>query len=89
MGKVIGPQVWEHATSHFGGKFNDGLKSKECPEDLNGDGTVDDADLTALYNEMGKECSLDETCDADLNSDLVTNYNDLIVFFQVYLRGGC
>ena len=89
MGKVIGPQVWEHATSHFGGKFNKGLKSKECPEDLNGDGTVDDADLTALYNEMGKECSLDETCDADLNSDLVTNYNDLIVFFQVYLRGGC
>ena len=56
---------------------------------MNGDGTVDDADLTALYNEMGKECSLDETCDADLNSDLVTNYNDLIVFFQVYLRGGC
>lgn len=54
--------------------------SSACPADLNNDGVVNTADLTALLSEFG--CLSD--CGPDLNGDLVVNTGDLQIFLANY-----
>ncbi len=66
MGLVIGPQAWDLAVEHFNGSG--------CPEDINGDGIVNAADLGSLIGNWG--CKGPD-CVADVNQDGIVNSADL------------
>ncbi|MEE2971756.1 MAG: hypothetical protein VX672_01400 [Planctomycetota bacterium] len=77
MGLVIGPQAWNHAVAYFG-------EPVTCPEDFNGDGTVNGQDLGFLLVQW----SCTGSCEADLNGDLVVDGADIGIFIAAF-GGDC
>jgi len=51
-----------------------------CESDINGDGSIDTADLGLLISQFGQDCVVDP-CSADLNGDDVVDTADLGILF--------
>jgi hypothetical protein len=59
------------------------VSAPDCPEDLNGDGVVNVADLLILFEAWGS-CP---GCPEDLNGDDIVNVADLLILFEAW--GDC
>ena len=66
MGREIGVKAFDHVRSFFG-------EASGCPEDLNGDGSVDAADLGILFAQWA--CATG--CSGDLNGSGLVDAADL------------
>ena len=68
MGQIIGPRAWAKAQTYW-------IPEDTCPWDINQDGMIDGADLSALLGDWGA-C---DGCRSDINDDGIINGLDLAI----------
>jgi hypothetical protein len=80
-GASLAPSYYDRSPIILGGTITPMGLTPPCSGDLNGDGTVDIADLGILL------ASYELNCRGDLNGDGVTNISDLGILLGVFEQG--